>query len=114
MKDFFRACQRGTLMTRQTFLKWLQITLVLVGLTTIIGAPFGLALVENIVLKTVVWVFLLIVILIAAICVGLTPYWGQKEITKDVEQEKSQYEKWMWEARNEVERLKQEIAKLKQ
>ncbi len=83
MNPFWNAVRRGSKMTRHIFWKWIQIPLALATVAGIIALPFGLSYVDNQIVKTLAWVFLLMVIFIAAICVGLTPYWGQGEINKE-------------------------------
>jgi len=83
MKELWKACRKGLPMVKQVFWRWIQIPIALAGLAVIIGAPFGISLIDNTLFKVLVWVFLLMVILIIAICVGLTPYWGQKEIMRE-------------------------------
>ena len=81
MKEFWETCRGGFPMTRRNLWKWLQAPIFLAGLAAIIYVPLGLPQVEPLWFRAILWVLLLMVILIVAICVGLTPYWGQKAIT---------------------------------
>lgn len=83
MKTFLKAIYRGVFMTHKIWWRWIQIPIFLVGLIVVIGAPFGLSQIESPILKTLAWIFLLIIIMVTAICASLTPYLGQKAITDD-------------------------------
>ena len=104
-------------MSRKIIWKWLQIPIFLAGIVLIIGAPFGLSQIESPLWKTLAWVLCLMVIAIIAICVGLTPYWGQKAIT---DEQKANYEMTTnsadedrWKAHRRIEELEQEVRRLK-
>lgn len=89
-KEFWETCRKGVPMARRSLWKWLQAPIFLAGLAAIIYVPLGLPQVEPLWFRAILWVLLLMVILIVAICVGLTPYWGQKAITNE---QASKYER---------------------
>lgn len=113
MNDAWEAYRRGLGLASRTWWKWAQIPVFLIGLAALVMAPFGLERIANPLLKVGVWIFLLWVIVITAVCLGLMPYWGQREITRDCERTRDDFERWMWEARRERDHLRDEINRLR-
>ena len=99
MNDFLRALRKGLVMSRNKGWIWLQGIGLIATIAAIIVAPFGLELIESMFWKILGWILLLVTVGGLALIWGLTPYWGQKEITRDqmlsYEKEKTENEKYM-------------------
>ena len=87
----------------------------LVGLATLVGAPWGLSLVDNRVGRALLFLLFTTVV---SLCFMLIPYWGQKKITEEHDQANESYiascEKSLNEWRNKANKLEGEVAELKQ
>lgn len=83
MTEISQAIRRGVHLATHKWWKWLQWPVGILAISSIVASPWGLDLIDPMPLRILAWTLFLVVIMITAICVGLTPYWGQQEIMKD-------------------------------
>ncbi|MFC1981491.1 hypothetical protein ACFLVN_04520 [Chloroflexota bacterium] len=114
MKEFLTACRRGAKVSWHFGILPLQIVLAIFSAVSLLTAPWTLTTIDNLFWKYFIQALAFCVLFVTLLSIGLMPYFGQKEVTKDCEQEKDRYEKWKWEARSERDNFEQEIAQLKQ
>jgi hypothetical protein len=113
-KNFWLVCHKGMPTSKRVFWKVMQVLLSVAGIAALVSAPWSLSLIDNTYWRIVAWILVLILAIGLAICVGLLPYWGQKEMTRSVEEERKQMEECRWEEAAKVDILEQKIAKYKQ
>lgn len=87
MHDFWEAIKRGVRMSRRTLWKALEVLAILVLLITIASAPFTVNLIDNPWYKGLWWFLMVCLVLIFAVVIGLMPYFGIREVKRDVETE---------------------------
>lgn len=114
MKEFWVSVKRGFMLANRLVLKGIQFLGIILLIASVLLAPFITDLIDNPWQKWLAWFGFILLLLIFIVPLGLSPYFGMREMKRDCERERDRYKKWMWEARNEVENLKQEIAKHKQ
>lgn len=86
MREFWKSVKRGTPMTRKMFWRWMEILGILSLIILTISAPFLTASIDNIIYQTIVWALFILLIFIFAASIGLMPYWGMREMKREVEQ----------------------------
>ncbi|MDD4877216.1 MAG: hypothetical protein PHQ86_08855 [Dehalococcoidales bacterium] len=82
--------------------------------STIDIRPQTLAIIGSLFWKIFIQFFSFIILFAALLSIGLMPYFGQKEITKEEENYATGQEKIINEWRNRANELEREITKLKQ
>lgn len=85
--EFWEATRRGAPMSRNRLWNALEALGILSLLLGILAAPFYTSLIDNPWYNGVTWCLVVCVILITAWAVGLMPYWGMREMKRDVDEE---------------------------
>lgn len=82
LADFYKAYRRGWRRSWRLLTGTFQVVLGLAAVTGIVFALLNIPDVEDIALRTFLWVLVIAFLLFVAAVLGLTPYWGQKAIAK--------------------------------
>jgi len=113
------AIRRGWPMTYKTLWGGIQVILIISGTVGIIIAPIGIIKIESLWISIIAWLSWGIAVAFVAVVIGLCPYRGQKEITKDVEKVRDDFIQSYDDERKKSEtialenqKLKEEISKL--
>jgi hypothetical protein len=118
MKELWVACRRGLSMGRQVWSKWLNLTLTLFTLAALLSSPWSVQQIDSLVWRILAWIFILLLVIGGALSIGLIPYWGQKEITKEHDQHNeaalANSDKNLNDWREKANRLESENERLKQ
>lgn len=114
MQNFLTACRRGARMSWQFGILPLQIVLVIFSMVSLVTAPWTLAAIDNTFWKIFVQALAFCVLFTTLLSIGLMPYFGQREITKDYERARDGLTNNLYEAKKEIEILKQENTSLRQ
>lgn len=105
-------------MTWRTLWGSIQVILAVITLVGVLIAPMGIMRIEPLWIGAIAWIGWGILVAFFAIVIGLTPYRGQKEITKEHDREheasyknlETQLNGW----RNKANELETKVAKYKQ
>ena len=73
-------------MTRKSILSWLNILLLILAIAVVIYAPFYIASLQDAWYKYLAWFGLICLLLVFLIPISLTPYFGMREIKREIEQ----------------------------
>lgn len=113
MKKFLVACGRGARVSWQFGVLPIQIVLAIFSAVALITAPWTLAGIDNYFWEVFLQALALCVLLITLLSIGLMPYFGQREITKDCERHSKMRQGWFNKCEREKEKLQQELAEYK-
>lgn len=112
MKELLIACRMGVRMSSKHIHQIISIILSVFTIAGLISAPWSLSLIDKPYWRVFAWVLVIVLAIAIAVCAGLTPYWGQKEITNQKENWGKCLEKELYNRGNENEKLKTRIKEL--
>jgi len=114
--DFQTAYREGLAVAGRAIWRVGQFILFIAGGVGLLAVPWGVESVGSVTGKTLIWIFAIVFVAAVATCLGLIPYWGQKEITKkkveELESALDAQEKFLNDWRNRANELEQQVAKL--
>lgn len=111
MKELWAACRRGTKVSWRFGILPIQIVLAIFSMVSLVTAPWTLTI-DSLFWKVFVQALASCILFITLLSVGLMPYFGQREITKDVENTVNRYQKYLDEERAKNQNLETRVREL--